>query len=128
MKKNSLLLSVLFLLIFVFSACSSAEDPNNIVEISDSGVIGNLENFGQPERLAEIDGVVKFIIANQIVVAIVEKQAWENAATEEIENTVTAIRVTPPNVPGSGMGGGGNRDALVSGADRFTKLLERSTG
>lgn len=124
---NKKIISSLFVLLIILTACSS----NNLSEVDNVGdnTFVPLENFGQPNRTAELSGVVKSMIGNEIVVAIVEKQAGENAQTENVQNTPTAIGVTTTNIPGSGMGGGGaNRDASISDADRLASLLERSTG
>ena len=128
--QNKKILFSLFLLVFVFTACSSngASDLGTVVDSEGTA----LENFGQPERVAEISGVIKSITGNLMTVAIVEKQAGDNDTEETRGDTAVAVGVTTTNIPGSGSGGGGggtgSRDSSVSDADRLEKLLERSTG
>jgi len=126
-KKNLLFLSLLFL-VFGLSSCSSQERVVDGNVVSDK--VSDIDGFVAPEREAEINGVIKSIDANQIVVAIVERQSGGNAVaiTEDGEKTVAIGGTTDTRIPGSGMGGGSNRDSSISDADRLAKLLERSTG
>ena len=125
--KNTGKLFLLFLLLFAFTACSS----DNISDTSSvaGGEESSLEGFGQPERTAEVNGVIKSITGNLITVAIVERQTGENTEEANTEDAA-AVGVTSTNIPGSGSGGGGggSKDSAVSDADRLAKLLERSTG
>ncbi|MDA3839860.1 MAG: hypothetical protein PF572_02115 [Patescibacteria group bacterium] len=125
---NKKILFSLFLLLFVFSACSSSTSTEAGSVIDSDGTI--LENFGQPERTAEIDGVIKSITGNLVTIAIVEKQAGENTTETTTEKDVVAVGLTSTtNIPGGGggEGGGPGRDSTVSDSDRLEKLLERST-
>lgn len=128
--RNKKILFSLFLLIFVFTACSSDSVSDSGTVVDSEGTV--LENFGQPEREAEINGVIKSISGNLMTVAIVEKQAGDNTEEETTGDTAAAVGVTTTNIPGSGGGGGGggtgSGDSSVSDADRLEKLLERSTG
>ena len=116
-KKMGIFLTV-FSLAIVLSGCA-VKNSNNSVENNNSKKEQNQTNFSQPDRQADITGVVKSITGNQVVVSKLdmEKMMAEMKANmpsstsnnipseDSAQNKKTSSLVQTSGVPG-GIGGG----------------------
>lgn len=119
MKKFLLLLTLLFGVSLTLSACSKPP-VNNIQNSSNpqqnnGGPRSRMPDFGQPDRPADVRGVVKSIIGNEAVILKVDMKAGrgdQNASSTTGSNNIPGTRQTPSV---SLNGANGNRRAFSGG-------------
>lgn len=143
MKKNKYLLILpLFLLLLLSSACS-VKNPDQGKANNDREIGFKRPDFGQPDKKADVSGIVKAIVGNEVTIIKIERpERPENAETDK--NTAEKngeARNAPAfgagtngaRIPGggAGMGGGlgrgGNMDADAQAA-MLERLKAMSTG
>ena len=124
MKKITFFI-LLIITIFSLSACSK-ERAANTSNSRDHGF--RRPDFGQPERPADIRGLVKSVIGNEVVVIKLERPK-KAAGDNEIENSEKNSKQTKTLSPGAAFGGKilkmrGNRRSDMD-KDNRAAMLER---
>ncbi|MFA6513927.1 MAG: hypothetical protein WCT50_01385 [Patescibacteria group bacterium] len=157
MKKTLIFSAFLLFSLVLLTGCGNGEAKNNqttgdktgtptAIEANNIGRPGrnNQPDFGQPERAADVRGIVKSIVGNEANILKIERGNGRASSTEAMaggsENKAAVSLTRTPGVPaggpGGGMGGGmggpgggmgGTQDA-TSRAAMLAALKEMSTG
>lgn len=137
--KKPLFAIMALLAIFALGGCSQkqADTGNNIADKQNF----RMPDFGQPEKAADVSGIVKSVIGNEITIIKIERQKrtenQENNHEENIDNSreqAKALSMTGTTgmngpmgsgrMPGAGRVGGGMGGREMN-ADEQTAMLER---
>ncbi|MFA6386023.1 MAG: hypothetical protein WCW29_04750 [Candidatus Paceibacterota bacterium] len=143
MKKKLAFSSVLLLFLFVLTACGQTNKDNSQTNTATDKNNDSLRSsqtkrpdFGQPDREADVRGLVKSILGNEVNVLKVDMPGRQASSTEatNTENVKTqreaGVSLTTTGVPaggGAGMGmgmGGGPGGAGGQTADSRAQMLE----
>lgn len=120
-KNIVLVFTVLFAFLLVLSGCSQKQATGNITNPGQAGAPGGrgskMLDFGQPSRQADIRGIVKSIVGNEVDILKVDirgGRGGNNASSTEASSTNPSNNQAPVaslNVGGNGApsGQGGNR-------------------
>ncbi len=148
MKKRNLLLPLFLGFALFLSACSS---DTNQTAAANNAAVGNKPadgfrrpDFGQPERPADIRGIVKSLVGNEVDILKLEmnRQNGQGTGTPSTTNNQEASPEKAPSLLGSAtgsrqrgagmlMGGPGGRPGEQSGSTReemLARLKAMSTG
>ena len=134
-----------FSLTLILSGCSvsNKSTSNNDNNFANNQVGSRRPDFGQPERVADVRGVIKSVVGNEVTILEINMGAGRNSQnastsseTEVNNQQKTAISLTGDSqAPGGRYGGGpggmeGRNPGENSGdrADMLTQLKEMSTG
>lgn len=140
MKKKIVVVSLFFLLVLVISACGKLNNNNSKEEASTtlSGSNFRRSDFGQPEREADLRGVVKSIVGNEAVILKMEasvNRVGVSTSSEEIKEkktTTLSLNGMTGGGPGGGRmmpgGGPGSIGEVGDRADMIETLKELSSG
>ena len=146
MKRFLSLLTLLFAVSLTLSACSKA--PINNIQNSVNPQQNNgsprsrMADFGQPDRPADIRGVVKSITGNEAIILKVDMKAGrggQNASSTPGIDNVSGTRQAPAvslngtggdrrAFAGGGPGGQGGQGGTVDRAAMLARLKAMSTG
>ncbi|MFZ2310151.1 MAG: hypothetical protein WAW11_01245, partial [Patescibacteria group bacterium] len=135
-------ISALFILLlapFLLTACSSATTTGSKTEDTNSkNEMPRRPDFGQPEAKPDVNGVVKSITGNEVVVLKVEMgQGFRNASStpDGAPDKATTLSLgTTSGGPGAGGGPGmgqrrqGGEASAEDRAQMLAKIKEMSTG
>ena len=122
MKKSIFLVFLLIFSISFLAACSKSQEQNNR-----EGNGFRRPDFGQPERQADISGLVKSITGNEVTILKVERPQMQNSdqGKEGDENKSAQLSLgTGSSGRMPGMKGGGTRDRNMD-EDMQVQMLER---
>lgn len=139
MSKKIYSLFLLLLAPFLLAACSSsALSTKTSNDVNSKNEMPRRPDFGQPEAKPEVNGVVKSITGNEVVVLKVEMgQGFRNASStpEGIPSEPTSLSLgTATGAPGAGGGPGmgqrrqGGEAGTEERAQMLARLQEMSTG
>jgi len=149
-KRNFLILPLFLTLIFLISACSFGKNQaNRQVGNQNSGSANSvgrgeprMPDFGQPDRLPDLRGLVKSVTGNEVVILKVDLRGGRNdqasSTRPEAENG-QAPQGQAPAASLNGPGGQNQRFDMMGGsrpgeedasarADMLARLKEMSTG
>jgi len=104
---------LLLLMVFV-SACSTETVNTDTTVISKSGEVLGIT---QPERTAEVIGIIKSIMGNEAVVAIMDMPGTSTDASEQTDAAAVSLTGTTgtTGTGGGGAGGGiGDKEAMIA--------------
>lgn len=135
-------ISALFILLlapFLLTACSSTATTSSKTEDANSkNEMPRRPDFGQPEAKPDVNGVVKSITGNEVVVLKVEMgQGLRNASSTptDTQNKATSLNLgTATGAPGAGGPGmgqrrqGGETATSEERAQMMARIKEMSTG
>ncbi|MFA5318675.1 MAG: hypothetical protein WC323_04390 [Patescibacteria group bacterium] len=131
--KRNFLFFLLLAVAITLSACANKQVAKN------SDIINRRPDFGQPERPADISGIVASIIGNEVTVLKIERPDRDNAnnaagndsgdaeAEGQSRNLGTAFNGSSGRIPGAGgvAGGGMRGGGFAMNADNQAQILER---
>lgn len=134
MNKKIIFLVFSFLILISLSACSSGNTANTTANVNTSDSANRRPDFGQPERQADIRGIVKSIVGNEVTILEIEMGSGRGQASST-EGTINRPTVSltgetsGPPAGGRGMGmGGGPDSANTDRSEMLARLKEMSTG
>lgn len=150
MKKRTVLLSFLAFLVIILSACSRSNNLPAGNQVASSQKSGNEDfrsnrlnrpDFGQPDKPADVRGVVKSVVGNEATIIVMDPEKSGRATSTEAdlagereEAGKVAVGLASGPIPGGGpmMGGGpmgGQRDSSsVNREELMAKIKEMSSG
>jgi len=102
---NKRVIFLLFIAIFVISGCANSSANSGLAPVADKNGFKR-PDFGQPDRKADINGIVKSIVGNEVVLIKFERPNRDNGAPDNNQadqgGQFNQVRV----LGGSGQGGG----------------------
>jgi hypothetical protein len=139
--KKATILAVFFITMLTLTACSSksASNQQNSNQTGPNGRGGRMPDFGQPEKQADISGLVKSITGNQVTIIKMDRTFRGQATSTEgngASNQANNLNRSGNNLsrtmtggvgrPGGMMGGGQRPDGQgAQSAESRTAMLEQ---
>ncbi|MBN2885014.1 hypothetical protein JXE04_03760 [Patescibacteria group bacterium] len=134
-KHKIAFLAMVIFLSLGFSACSTSKQNTNNANVASNNVTTDRRpDFGQPERLPDVRGIVKSVSGNEATILEVEASRGTASSTQTTtEKAATSLtgEMAIPTGSGQGggfMGGGGRLADDSSRSDMLERLKEMSTG
>jgi hypothetical protein len=132
MKKYGFLVVILFITVVSLAGCAKTQNNSNNKDADSQAKkeFGRRPDFGQPETPADVTGIVKSIIGNEVTILKIERpNRTDQASTDEAgvknQEKQQSVPAVGGVVPGTGRGGfGGMRGGNVD-ADTQARMLER---
>lgn len=150
MYKKIIFLPLLLLLVLVLGACSTqtamkTEDGKNTSQEAFTSDVDDIRrpDFGQPEREADVRGIVTSLVGNEATILEVQMGVGRNRASSTVEDaqsdsnetekpsvSLTGTTGGAPGMPGQsgGMGPGRYGASQTDRTDMIARLKEMSTG
>ena len=132
-KKSLMLVALAFVTVSLSACAGQNQNTNTSTNTKTEARVNNegqrMPDFGQPEKMADIRGLVTSIVGNEVTILQIDRPQM---GTEEN----TDGEKEGERVPGMGSGGGGGMSSSRSGSSpdstmlaiRLEKLKEMSTG
>jgi len=137
MSKKVIFLLPLVIFTLAFSACSSQEVNLQTREYTDDTVNFRRPDFGQPEREANLRGVVTALVGNEVTIlelgigrgqAVANTEEGNKSEEDRVSFALSGAAPTPAGGPGLGMGAGRGLDAETDRAAMIENLKAMTTG
>lgn len=159
MKRNLAISTALIAFLFVLAGCSKTPTNTQNTQNEQQGSKGSksgqdqnfgrskprMPDFGQPDKKADVRGVVKSVLGNEVTVIKIDMPGRASSSPEQISGASSAEKTNKPTVSLSGAGSEGGRGGMggrgaggpggfggeqssTSRADMLEKLKAMSSG